>query len=104
MKATEEFIKYKLKLAELHAQEKTRKSFIRITLGLFLGSIVLYMVHFLLLREIPQGNREVVIALVNLLVGAFAGSVVSYYFGDSDSRIEIPDFDFSKNENEENDF
>ena len=74
----------------LREKETKRKAFIRIFIGTFLGIIVLGCMLFLFMTEIPAGNRDVVIALVSGLTGAFFGSVVTYYFGDSDSRNDPP--------------
>lgn len=82
---------YLTTLMKLHAEEKKRKAIIRLILGLFLGVIVVASIAFLLLFSIPERNRDVVIVLVSGLSGAFFGSVISYYFGDSDSRLETPE-------------
>ena len=75
---------------ELHEKAQHRKAITRVVLGLFLGFIVGSALLFLFLRSIPDGNRDVVIALVSGLTGAFFGTVINYYFGDSESRVEQP--------------
>lgn len=59
-----------------------------------LGSFIL--LYFLLVKEIPKENRDVVIGAVGyVLGGAFAG-VIGYYFGSSKT-----DTDKTKNEKDE---
>lgn len=77
-----------IKQLELRETESRRKSYIRIFIGTFLGIVVSACMLFLFTKEIPEGNKDVVIALVSGLTGAFFGSVVTFYFGDSDSRSE----------------
>ena len=94
-------IEYQKKQLELHHKEQKRKGLIRLLIGAFLGTIVFVCIVLLFKSEVPAGNRDVLIALVSGLTGAFFGSVVSYYFGDSDSRpdvgkFEAPPPDFSK--------
>jgi len=82
-----EFLERKMTLYE---QSIRRRSYIRMVLGLFLGVIVAVALWFLFTKEVPSGNRDVVIAIVSGLSGAFFGSVISYYFGDSDKVMEMP--------------
>jgi len=94
-------IDYQKKQLELHHTEQKRKGLIRLLIGAFLGIIVFVCIVMLFRSEVPEGNRDVLIALVSGLTGAFFGSVVSYYFGDSDSRpdtgkFETPPPDFNK--------
>ncbi len=94
-------IEYQKKQLELHHKEQKRKGLIRLIIGAFLGLIVFICLVLLFKSEVPAGNRDVLIALVSGLTGAFFGSVVSYYFGDSDSRpdagkFEAPPPDFNK--------
>jgi len=96
-------IEYQKKQLELHHKEQKRKGLIRLLIGAFLGTIVFVCIILLFSSEVPAGNRDVLIALVSGLTGAFFGSVVSYYFGDSDSRpdtskFEAPAPDFNKKE------
>ena len=83
-------IQLHIKQLELREKETRRKSLIRIFIGTFLGLVVTGCMLFLFTTEIPSGNRDVVIALVSGLTGAFFGSVITYYFGDSDSRNDPP--------------
>ena len=95
-------IEYMKKDLELHHKEMKRKALIRLAIGCFLGIVVFVCLFLLFTSEVPAGNRDVLISLVSGLTGAFFGSVVSYYFGDSDSRpdsktqFEVPAPDFSK--------
>lgn len=79
-----------IQMLQLKETEARRKGYIRIFIGTFLGIIVSVCLFFLFTKEIPAGNKDVVIALVSGLTGAFFGSVVTYYFGDSDSRNDMP--------------
>jgi uncharacterized membrane protein YeaQ/YmgE (transglycosylase-associated protein family) len=98
-------IDYQKKQLELHHKEQKRKGLIRLLIGAFLGTIVFVCIIMLFRSEVPAGNRDVLIALVSGLTGAFFGSVVSYYFGDSDSRPDLSKFEtpapnFNKKEQE----
>jgi len=86
-------IDYQKKQLELHHNEQKRKGLIRLIIGAFLGIIVFACIILLFWSEVPPGNRDVLIALVSGLTGAFFGSVVSYYFGDSDSRPDASTFE-----------
>jgi len=98
-----EFLERKM---DMYAQSTRRKSYIRIVFASILAVIVIGCMFFLFTRDIPSGNRDVVIALVSALTGAFFGSVINYYFGDSDKSLEpMPTFeekhDLSKWDNQE---
>ncbi len=82
-----EFLERKM---DFYEKSQRRKAYIRMVLGVFLGCIVAISLAFLFQKEVPAGNREIIIALVSGLTGAFFGSVISYYFGDSDSHVEPP--------------
>lgn len=85
-----DFFEHKM---EMYEKSQRRKSVIRIIMGMFLGIIVTAAIAFLMWRPIPQENRDVVIVLVSGLSGAFFGSVISYYFGDSDNAVpQSPSF------------
>ncbi len=87
-------IEFLEKQIEQYEKNLHRKSISRLVLGLFLGAIVSLSLYMLFTRSIPEGNRDVIIAMVSGLTGAFFGSVINYYFGDSESRTEqIPRID-----------
>lgn len=86
-----EFIERKMDMFE---RSTKRKSYIRLVFASILSVIVIGCLWFLFTTEIPSGNRDVVIALVSALAGAFFGSVISYYFGDSDTNDgPVPSFE-----------
>ena len=86
-------IEYQKKQLELHYKEQKRKGLIRLIIGAFLGIIVFVCIVMLFKSEVPAANRDVLIALVSGLTGAFFGSVISYYFGDSDNRPDAGKFE-----------
>lgn len=78
---------------DLYEKNAKRRQFFRAVFGILLTVLVGFSLGFLLFTEIPEGNREVVISLVAGLNGAFFGTVMGYYFGDSDkSSDEVPQF------------
>ncbi|MCA1799929.1 MAG: hypothetical protein LC687_00215 [Actinobacteria bacterium] len=81
-------LEYLEKKMEFHEKSTRRKAYIRMALGVFLGGIVVSSLIFLFQKEVPPGNRDIIIALVSGLTGAFFGSVINYYFGDSDNHAE----------------
>lgn len=48
------------------------------------------MLTLLALKEVPAGNRDVLITLLGALGGAVI-TIVSFYFGDSEGNSESPD-------------
>lgn len=78
---------------DLYEKNAKRRQFFRAVFGVMLTIMVAASLAFLLFTEIPEGNREVVISLVAGLNGAFFGTVMGYYFGDSDkSSDQVPQF------------
>ena len=91
-KMTQERLQYELRRLDLlerkiesSERQQRQRSIIRLFIGTTLGVIVGWALYFLFTKEVPPGNRDVVIVIVSALSGAFFGSVISYYFGDSDS-------------------
>ena len=102
-KLSEARIQYELKRLDylkerMHAYQRTqkRKATIRLAVGSLLALIVSLSLAFLFVREIPAQNKDVVITIVSALSGAFFGSVISYYFGDSDNAQHVPPPDDSQ--------
>lgn len=91
-KMTQERLQYELRRLDLlerkiesTERQQRQRSIIRLFIGATLGVIVGWALYFLFTQEVPPGNRDVVIVIVSALSGAFFGSVISYYFGDSDN-------------------
>lgn len=55
---------------------------LQITTGLVILAIWSLMVSTLLFKEIPEGNREIIIHMIGILEGAALG-LVTFYFGSS---------------------
>jgi uncharacterized BrkB/YihY/UPF0761 family membrane protein len=56
---------------------------IRWRLGVIITVAFFAIVALLVYREMPAGNRELLLVVLGALVGAFT-TVVGFYFGDSD--------------------
>lgn len=99
---------YQLKMKILDLQEKTRKrkTYFRAGIAIILGLIVFYMIAKLFSNDLPEGNREAVLLLTGSASGAFFGTLISYYFGDSEGRTEhsdsVTEESLSKEKNDEN--
>lgn len=81
---------YKLKVLEFNEKQAHRKSTIRIFIAIIMSSIVFYMIAMLFNSEVPTGNREVIYLLVGNATGAFFGTLISFYFGDSEGKSDLP--------------
>lgn len=60
-----------------------RHSVARMMIAVLVFSLVGYAWFTLFARPVPDGNREVLIALVGAVTGALV-TIVAFYFGDSD--------------------
>jgi membrane protein DedA with SNARE-associated domain len=83
-------IKYQVQVMDYHEKQMRRKAIFRIIIGTVLGAIVLYMIRQLFGSTIPAENKDVVYLLVGNATGAFFGTMINFYFGDSEGRIDIP--------------
>lgn len=83
-------LEYQIHLMDLHEKQIKRKANFRIIIGTILGGIVIYMLDKLFNTEIPAGNREVIYLLVGNATGAFFGTMINFYFGDSEGRVDVP--------------
>lgn len=83
-------LEYELKRLEYNEKQAKRKSTIRLIIASFMGGIVLYMLAKLFNTEVPPGNREVIYLLVGNATGAFFGTLLSFYFGDSEGKADFP--------------
>lgn len=57
----------------------------RLIIALFVGFLVAYAWFRLFMHDIPEGNKEVLIALVSAVTGSLL-TIVAFYFGDSDGK------------------
>jgi len=73
---------------EFEEKQAKRKAMIRVIIALIMSAIVFYMIAMLFTSEVPQGNREVIYLLVGNATGAFFGTLISFYFGDSEGRLD----------------
>lgn len=67
----------------MNDERDRRHSRNRLIIGCFLFTLVGFAWFALLSIEIPVGNRDVFLALVSAVTGAFV-MMVTYYFGSSD--------------------
>lgn len=74
-------------LARLRAdmERDRRHGRARIIIAAMIGLLVGYAWFTLFNRPVPEGNRDVLIALVSSVTGALI-TIVAFYFGDSDRR------------------
>jgi hypothetical protein len=82
------YMDYQIKLMELHEIQIKRKSKLRTIIGILLSIVVFFMIYMLFVTEVPAGNREVIYLLVGNATGAFFGTLINFYFGDSEGRME----------------
>lgn len=59
-----------------------RLDLLQILTGIVILAIWSLMVATLLFRELPEGNREIIIHMIGILEGAAIG-LINYYFGSS---------------------
>jgi len=90
-KYEEKYIEYLTKLIEYKEIQLKRKAMMRLYMGVFLGFIVSFMIYMLFISEIPNSNREVIYLLVGNATGVF-GTIINYYFGDSEGREDAVNF------------
>lgn len=70
---------------EFQERKDRRHGRARLIIALFVGFLVAYAWFRLFMHDIPEGNKEVLIALVSAVTGSLL-TIVAFYFGDSDSR------------------
>lgn len=70
---------------EFQERKDRRHGRARLIIALFVGFLVAYAWFRLFMHDIPEGNKEVLIALVSAVTGSLM-TIVAFYFGDSDGR------------------
>ena len=66
-------------------RERRRRQLIRATIAVIVLGILVGALWWVLTRELPDGNKEVVITLLGAITGSVI-TIVAFYFGDADGR------------------
>lgn len=69
----------------IDAETARRRQIIRATLAVIVHGMLGFAWFWLFTREIPAGNKEVIIALVGTMTGV-VGTIDAFYFGDSEGK------------------
>lgn len=67
----------------IKAAEKRRRSYARLLIAVLMIALIVVGFGWLLITEIPPGNRDVLTTLLGAITGSVL-TIVAYYFGDSE--------------------
>jgi hypothetical protein len=67
----------------IRAAEKRRRSYARLLIAMLMIALIVVGFGWLLITEIPAGNRDVLTTLLGAITGSVL-TIVAYYFGDSE--------------------
>lgn len=85
---------FKRKKMELYEENSKRRVIIRAIFSGILTLIIIVSLVFLFTQEIPEDNSQLLGYIISGLTGAFFGTVMGYYFGDSDKHSDqVPSFE-----------